>query len=73
LLLGRSQTVTVVTGPKGMGAPGKGLQGAPRGPREGPRRKNPRKGPGNATEVVICVLEKRRKEKKRIKGSFRIC
>jgi hypothetical protein len=57
----RSNSCYGAQGLREWGAPGKGLQGGPR------------KGPGKAKEVAVCVLEKRRKEKNRIKGSFRIC
>jgi hypothetical protein len=71
----RSNSCYGARGLRARGPPVRVSRGAQRGPRglgRVPERKSPRKGPGKAKEVAVCVLKKRRKEKNRIKGSFRI-
>jgi hypothetical protein len=54
-------------GPWGPGGPGKGPQGSPRGPRKCPRKKGAQERAVKAKEGAVCVIEKGRKEEKRIK------
>jgi hypothetical protein len=63
----RSHSCDGALGDPGRGGCGKVPQGAPRGPRLGPRNEGAQETAVKAKEGPVCVIEKGRKEEKRIK------